>query len=205
MADTDLPAESDRRIVEVQVFEGKEGDVEYIRFDLADGRAVEVPVTWTWRLEEAGLKELKNYELGPVGLRVRWPDIDEDLTAGSVLQGSPMREPNEVTDSEVAETFWTPGRITRLRKRLDLNQKQFAKRIGVERQATVSDWERGNQTPSGPAMRMMDRIYASLKRGQPGGPTLETTDASGGDMTGEDSEEPPYDSNHANVISQIRK
>jgi DNA-binding transcriptional regulator YiaG len=203
VTDTDLPTESDRRIVDVQVFEAEGDNVGHIRFELADGRAIEVPVTWTWRLEEASPEERKNYELGPVGLRVRWPDIDEDLTASALLQGSPVREPNEVTDSEVAETFWTPGRITRLRKRLDLNQKGFAKKIGVERQATVSDWERGDQTPSGPAMRVMDRIYASLERGQPRGPTLETTDASGGEVKGEGSEEPPYDRNHANVISRL--
>jgi transcriptional regulator with XRE-family HTH domain len=38
---------------------------------------------------------------------------------------------------------WTPARIKRLRKALDVTQEQFAPMVGKEHKLTISRWERG--------------------------------------------------------------
>jgi len=55
----------------------------------------------------------------------------------------------------------TPSEIKALRATLGLNQTQLAKRLGLSRQATISDWETGRTEPSGPAVTLM-RLLAHL-------------------------------------------
>ena len=45
---------------------------------LADGRAISVPLAWSWRLSEATPTQRANWRLIGDGHGVHWPDIDED-------------------------------------------------------------------------------------------------------------------------------
>lgn len=151
--DEHAPApEVSERIREVEVTESK------ITFFLTDGREVSVPLSWSWRLQEATPEERQNFEISPSGYGVHWPDIDEDLSARGALRGTPAPRPERFRDPPAKNpSEWSPGRIQRLRRRLNMSQKEFAKRLGV-RQATVSDWETGKQSPSQMARRLLDRF-----------------------------------------------
>lgn len=50
-----------------------------------------------------------------------------------------------------------PDQIITARKSLGLNQAEFADALGVD-QATISRWESGKITPSGPAIRLLGRL-----------------------------------------------
>ena len=151
--------EVSERIKDVEVSESK------ITFRLTDGRVVSVPLSWSWRLQEATPEERQNYEITPSGYGVHWPDVDEDLSARGALRGTPAPRPEPFRDPPAsAPSDWTPGRVRQLRKRLDVSQKDFAKRMGV-RQATVSDWETGKQAPSPMARRLLDRIAGAAEGG----------------------------------------
>ncbi len=64
-----------------------------ITADFDDGRTVSVPLVWSWRLSEATPEERANYEIIGDGIGVRWPDVDEDLSAQGMLAGIPARPP----------------------------------------------------------------------------------------------------------------
>ena len=64
-----------------------------ITADFDDGRTVRVPLVWSWRLSEATPEERANYEIIGDGIGVRWPDVDEDLSAQGMLAGIPARPP----------------------------------------------------------------------------------------------------------------
>ncbi|MEA2695708.1 MAG: hypothetical protein QOJ16_5095 [Acidobacteriota bacterium] len=66
---------------------------ESILFELMDGRAVSVPLAWSWRLSEATPEQRENFEILGDGQGVHWPDVDEDLSAQGMLSGSPARRP----------------------------------------------------------------------------------------------------------------
>lgn len=66
---------------------------ESITADFVDGRTISVPLVWSWRLSEATPEERANYEIIGDGTGVRWPDIDEDLSAQGMLAGVPARPP----------------------------------------------------------------------------------------------------------------
>jgi hypothetical protein len=78
-------ATSDPRIVSVSV------DEETITARLADGRTISVPLAWSWRLSEASPAQRQRYEIIGSGHGVRWPEIDEDISAVGMLQGTPAR------------------------------------------------------------------------------------------------------------------
>lgn len=148
----------DERIEQVEVEEPTDELDGRIVFHLRDGRVVSAPLSWSWRLEEAGTEERQNFEVSPSGYRVHWPDVDEDLTPQSLLNGGPAKRQEEINREDVAQEAWPPGRIKQLREALGLKQQQFAEKVGVSRQATISDWERGRQKPSSTAMRTMDLL-----------------------------------------------
>lgn len=52
---------------------------------------------------------------------------------------------------------WKPSEIKALRKKLSLNQREFAKQLGVKRQ-TLACWESGLRTPS-------NDMQVKIKRG----------------------------------------
>lgn len=79
--------DSDPRIVELRVTD------DTIEAVLDDGREVSVPLAWSWRLSEATPEQRQNFEILGDGLGVRWPDVDEDLSARGLLSGVPARRP----------------------------------------------------------------------------------------------------------------
>ena len=78
---------SDPRIVDLQVTE------DAITAQLADGRTISVPLAWSWRLAQATPTQRKHFEIIGDGEGVHWPDIDEDISARGMLQGTPARPP----------------------------------------------------------------------------------------------------------------
>lgn len=78
---------SEPRIVQLTV------DSEAIISRLADGRVVSVPLAWSWRLSDATPEQRSKFEIIGQGQGVRWPDLDEDLSAEGMLNGSPARRP----------------------------------------------------------------------------------------------------------------
>ena len=78
---------SEPRIVALEVTEDS------ITARLADGRTVSVPLAWSWRLAGATPAERNHFEIIAYGEGVHWPDIDEDLSARGMLQGTPAPSP----------------------------------------------------------------------------------------------------------------
>ena len=60
---------------------------------LADGRVIAVPLAWSWRLASATPEQRAKFEILGDVQGVRWPDIDEDISAAGMLTGSPARPP----------------------------------------------------------------------------------------------------------------
>jgi hypothetical protein len=54
---------------------------------LADGRRIATPLNWYPRLREASAATRGRFELMPMG--IHWPELDEDLGIGGMLQGRP--------------------------------------------------------------------------------------------------------------------
>lgn len=74
---------ADPRIVGIRVTDDE------IVASLADGRTVSVPLAWSWRLSEATAEQRAHFEILGDGIGVRWPEIDEDLSADGMLHGTP--------------------------------------------------------------------------------------------------------------------
>jgi hypothetical protein len=53
---------------------------------LADGREVAAPLAWFPRLLDATDAERRNWRLIGRGHGIHWPDIDEDISVGSLLR-----------------------------------------------------------------------------------------------------------------------
>jgi hypothetical protein len=66
---------------------------ETITAELVDGRAISVPLAWSWRLSEATPEQRDRFEILGDGQGVHWPDIDEDISIDGMLYGSPARRP----------------------------------------------------------------------------------------------------------------
>ncbi len=67
---------------------------EHIVARFTDGRLVSVPLAWSWRLEGATPEERAGWELIADGVGVRWPSVDEDLSAQGFLTGTPAPRPS---------------------------------------------------------------------------------------------------------------
>src|SRR5262245_9615000 len=78
---------SDPRIQSVRVTEDE------IVAQLADGRVISVPLSWSWRLSEATPEQRANFRLVGAGQGVHWPDVDEDISVEGMLHGIPARPP----------------------------------------------------------------------------------------------------------------
>lgn len=66
---------------------------ETITADLEDGRVISVPLAWSWRLSDATPAQRANWRLIGDGHGVHWPDVDEDISAEGMLNGTPARRP----------------------------------------------------------------------------------------------------------------
>jgi hypothetical protein len=64
---------------------------------LTDGRIISVPLTWSWRLSAATPEQRANFRLIADGCGIRWPDVDEDISAQGMLTGVPAPRPNRRT------------------------------------------------------------------------------------------------------------
>lgn len=53
---------------------------------LADGRELAAPLVWFPRLLEATRDERGNWRLFGRGQGIHWPDVDEDISAASLLR-----------------------------------------------------------------------------------------------------------------------
>lgn len=84
-------ASNEPRIVKIDVTDDE------ISAELADGRTVSVPLAWSWRLSEATPQQRGNFEIIGSGEGVHWPEIDEDLSARGMLQGTPARPSKQST------------------------------------------------------------------------------------------------------------
>jgi hypothetical protein len=62
---------------------------------LVDGRVISVPLAWSWRLSDATPKQRANWQLIGDGHGVHWPDVDEDISADGMLNGTPAPRPRE--------------------------------------------------------------------------------------------------------------
>ena len=59
---------------------------EMLQVELADGRAIAVPLEWFPDLAEASSKDRKNWQLIGGGLGIRWEALDEDVSVESLLR-----------------------------------------------------------------------------------------------------------------------
>lgn len=89
-----IAAASEPRIISLDVSEDS------ITARLADGRTVSVPIVWSWRLSNATPRQRSNFEFIGNGEGVHWPEIDEDLSARGMLQGTPARPPVQSTTAQ---------------------------------------------------------------------------------------------------------
>jgi hypothetical protein len=64
-----------------------------ISAELLDGRTISVPLAWSWRLSEATPEQRSRFEIIGSGSGIRWPEIDEDISAEGMLHGTPARRP----------------------------------------------------------------------------------------------------------------
>jgi hypothetical protein len=65
---------------------------EAVIVDLRDGRTVTAPLTWYPRLLHGNARERRNWRLIGGGVGIHWPDLDEDVSVGSILAGRPSAE-----------------------------------------------------------------------------------------------------------------
>ena len=64
---------------------------ETITAHLTDGRVISVPLVWSWRLANATPEQRKNFQIIGNGQGVHWPDVDEDISANGMLDGTPAK------------------------------------------------------------------------------------------------------------------
>lgn len=70
--------------------------------DLADGRAISVPLAWYPRLLNATAAQRANWEICGGGYGIHWPDIEEDLSTEGLLRGAPAPATMQASDSRAA-------------------------------------------------------------------------------------------------------
>jgi len=63
-----------------------------LRLDLSDGRTIVVPMNWYPKLEKTTFEQRSNWRLIGKGEGIRWPDIGEDISLRSILDGKPSAE-----------------------------------------------------------------------------------------------------------------
>ena len=59
----------------------------HLTVSFVDGRQVAVPLAWYPRLQMATPSERADWELVGDGVGIRWPDLDEDVSAEGVVSG----------------------------------------------------------------------------------------------------------------------
>jgi hypothetical protein len=96
------------RAVAVQVTE------DALVVDLDDGRVLHVPLVWFPRLLKADAAQRKNVSLVGRGIGLHWPELDEDLSVVSLMQGrarkllravQPLSPPRDVIEGQLSG-YW---------------------------------------------------------------------------------------------------
>ena len=59
---------------------------------LSDGRTISVPIAWYPRLSRSEPKESENWHIIGGGHGSRWEELDEDISVGGLLAGTPSGE-----------------------------------------------------------------------------------------------------------------
>lgn len=67
-------------------------DEDTLTVELSDGRTISAPLVWYPRLLHATQEERNNWELIGGGQGIRWPGLDEDLSAEGLIAGRPSGE-----------------------------------------------------------------------------------------------------------------
>ncbi len=62
---------------------------------LIDGRAISVPLAWSWRLSDATSEQRQRFEIIGQGQGIHWPEIDEDISVRGMLDGIPATPPRK--------------------------------------------------------------------------------------------------------------
>jgi hypothetical protein len=57
-----------------------------LRVRLADGRELAAPLEWFPRLRDASPEQRGHWRLIGRGQGIHWPDVDEDISVGSLLR-----------------------------------------------------------------------------------------------------------------------
>lgn len=65
-------------------------DEDTFRIDLADGRALIVPIRWSQRLSQATPEQRANVRILADGRILSWPDVDEDIDVLSLLKADEL-------------------------------------------------------------------------------------------------------------------
>ena len=76
---------------------------------LLDGRTVSVPLAWSWRLSDATPEQRARFEIIGRGQGIHWPDLDEDLSADGMLNGTPARGRAATSPRRLSSTPASPG------------------------------------------------------------------------------------------------
>jgi Protein of unknown function (DUF2442) len=71
---------------------------------LVDGRAISVPLVWSWRLSEATSTQRTHFKIIGDGQGVHWPEIDEDISVEGMLHGVPAHRPQSLVHFEGAKS-----------------------------------------------------------------------------------------------------
>jgi hypothetical protein len=77
--------------------------------DLADGRRLEVPLTWYPRLVYASPAERQNWQLLGDGYAIEWPDLDEHIGVEGLLAGRRSGESQRSFTRWLASRHTSPG------------------------------------------------------------------------------------------------
>jgi hypothetical protein len=65
---------------------------DHLTVELTDGRIFSIPISWFPRLQNATIKERRNFRLIGGGIGIHWPDIDEDISIEGLVLGRPSGE-----------------------------------------------------------------------------------------------------------------
>lgn len=101
---------------------------ETITAHLVDGRAISVPLAWSWRLSEATPAQRANWRLIGDGHGIHWPDVDEDLSADGLLNGVPARRPGIAAPRQSAPASKALQPTNRARRQAKSKQRSRAAR-----------------------------------------------------------------------------
>lgn len=90
-------ASSDPRIAALEVTD------DAIIAQLVDGRVISVPLVWSWRLSNATPAQRCHFEIIGAGEGVHWPEIDEDVSARGMMQGTPACPPHQTAEQHTRD------------------------------------------------------------------------------------------------------